>query len=156
MCARRQRPGGGGARFLLKSPQLAGALMAHDDVKDLTRRIALLAPRVNGDSNLVRRGRQVSLELRLELGDTPYRVAVERGRIAALEIEARPMRSYVFAVRGVAAAWRAFWQPVPPPHHHDIFALQKIGAFRIEGELYPLMANLLYFKAVLAAPRDAA
>jgi hypothetical protein len=127
--------------------------MAEDD--DLTRRIATLPPRVNADAELVRRGRYVTLELRLELGDAVYRVAIERGRIASAEPDRRPMRSYRFAIGGDAAAWRAFWQPIPPPHHHDIFALQKHGAFRIEGDLYPLMANLLYFKDVLAAPRGA-
>lgn len=120
---------------------------------DLTRRLALLPQRVNGDPTLVRRGRFITLELRIELGTFPYTIAIERGRIAALDQETRPLRSYRFAVRGGAESWRAFWQPIPPPHHHDIFALQKLGAFRIDGDLYPLMANLLYFKDVLAAPR---
>jgi hypothetical protein len=120
---------------------------------DLARRVATLAQRVNGDPDLVRRGRYVTLELRLEFGAVPYRIAIERGRIVALEIETRPMPSYHFAIRGEAAAWRAFWLACPPPHHHDIFALQKSGAFQIEGDLHPLMANLLYFKDVLAAPR---
>jgi hypothetical protein len=120
---------------------------------ELTRRIMTLPALVNGDAVLVRRGRFVSLDLRIELGAVPYAVTVERGRIAALEEERRLMRSYRFAVRGGEQSWRAFWQPCPPPHHHDIFALQKLGAFRIEGDLHPLMANLLYFKALLAAPR---
>ena len=42
---------------------------------------------------------------------------------------------------------------MPPPHFHDLFALAKRGEFRIEGDFYPLMSNLLYLKAVLAAPR---
>jgi hypothetical protein len=121
--------------------------------EDLARRVAALAQRVNGDSNLVRRGRYVTLDLRLDLGAIPYRVAIEQGRIAAFGIETRPMPSYRFAVRGEAASWRAFWQPCPPPRHHDIFALQKSGAFRIEGDLHPLMANLLPTTASSASAR---
>ena len=120
---------------------------------ELARRLMRLPELVNGDPVLVRRGRFVTLDLRLDLGTVPYTVTVERGRIAALEPERQLMRSYRFAVRGGEESWRAFWQPCPPPHHHDIFALQKSGAFRIEGDLLPLMTNLLYFKAVLAAPR---
>jgi hypothetical protein len=120
---------------------------------DLARRVALLPQLVNGDAFLVQRGRWVTLDLLLEIGTLPYTLAIERGRVATLEPERRIMPAFRFAVRGGEDAWRAFWRPVPPPHHHDIFALQKLGAFRIEGDLYPLMANLLYFKAVLAAPR---
>jgi hypothetical protein len=120
---------------------------------DLCRRIEALPDLVNGDPFLVHRGRFLSVEVLLDLGALPYHLAIERGRIAALERGPLLMRSWRFAIGGSEAAWRQFWLPVPPPHHHDIFALMKCGEFRIEGELYPLMANLLYFKDVLAAPR---
>ncbi|HUZ73312.1 MAG TPA: hypothetical protein VMU87_10010 [Stellaceae bacterium] len=124
-----------------------------DDDADLVRRIERLSDLVNGDPWLVHRGRFVTLELRLDLGAVLYHVAIDRGRIAAVARGPFLMRAWGFAVRGSAEGWRQFWRPVPPPHHHDIFALQKLGAFRIEGDLQPLMANLLYFKDVLAAPR---
>ena len=123
------------------------------DGSDLARRIALLPPHANGDAFLVHRGRFVTLDFRIELGAAPYQVSIERGRIAALERGPHLMRSWRFRIAGQEAAWRQFWQEVPPPHHHDIFALQKLGTFAIEGDLQPLMANLLYFKDVLAAPR---
>jgi hypothetical protein len=122
-------------------------------VADLARAIAALPDLVNSDAWLVERGRFVSLELCLELGADPYQIAIERGRIAALERGPFLLRSWRFAVRGSEAGWRQFWLPCPPPHFHDIFALTKRGAFRIDGDLQPLMANLLYFKDVLAAPR---
>ena len=49
--------------------------------------------------------------------------------------------------------WEMFWKKLPPPGHHDIFALFKRGKLTIEGDLHPFMANLLYIKDVLAAPR---
>jgi hypothetical protein len=120
---------------------------------DLADGLAALPRLVNEDAWLVARGRFVSLELRVDLGDAPYHLVFERGRVAAVERGPFLLRPWRFAVRGEEAAWRRFWLPCPPPHCHDIFALAKSGAFRIEGDLYPLMANLLYFKAVLAAPR---
>ncbi len=124
-----------------------------DGEADLARRLELLPDLVNSDPWLVHRGRFVSLELRLDLGALAAQVVIERGRIEAVARGPFLMRAWRFAVRGSAEGWRQFWQPVPPPHHHDIFALQKLGTFRIEGDLQPLMANLLYFKDVLAAPR---
>ena len=43
--------------------------------------------------------------------------------------------------------------PHPPPGFTDIFALQRKKLLRMEGNLQPLMANLLYFKDVLASLR---
>jgi hypothetical protein len=50
--------------------------------------------------------------------------------------------------------WRRFWQASPAPQDHDIFAFSKRGEVIIEGDLQPFMANLFYFKDVLAAPRQ--
>ena len=37
----------------------------------------------------------------------------------------------------------------------DLFAMIRRRALRVEGNLQPFMANLLWFKDVLAAPRGA-
>ena len=50
--------------------------------------------------------------------------------------------------------WTKFWQPLPPPGFTDVFALVKQKLMRVEGDLHPFMANLLYFKDVIAAPRQ--
>jgi hypothetical protein len=63
------------------------------------------------------------------------------------------MRSWTFALRASEEAWRRFWEPVPAPGYHDLFAMKKLGVARIEGDLIPLMANLRYVKDVVAAPR---
>jgi hypothetical protein len=120
---------------------------------DLATMIEQLPALVNGDAALMRRGRTVTTEVLLEIGAAPYYLTIERGRVLRAERGVPIMRSWRFAIRGSEQAWRQFWQPFPPPHFHDVFALAKRGEFRIEGDLYPLMANLFYFKAVLAAPR---
>ena len=115
--------------------------------------IGRLPELVNRDAVLLRRGRHLDLDILIEIGAVPYYVSIAGGRIARLDRGPLLMRSWALAFRGGDEAWRQFWQLFPPPHFHDIFALAKRGEFRIEGDFYPLMANLLYFKDMLAAPR---
>jgi hypothetical protein len=107
----------------------------------------------NADEVLLRRGRHLTTDVMIEIGAHPRFVAIEHGRIVGMESGPAIMKSWAFAVRGNAEAWDKFWQPAPPPNFHDIFALAKLGAFRIEGDFRPLITNLLYFKALLAMPR---
>lgn len=120
---------------------------------ELESLISRLPELVNGDPVLLRRGQYLDLEVLIEVGLVPYYVCIEAGRIAHLHRGPLLMRSWALAFRGPEDAWRQFWQPVPPPHFHDIFALAKNGLLRIEGDFHPLMANLLYFKEMLGAPR---
>jgi hypothetical protein len=122
----------------------------------LTAAFERLPALVDDDPVLLRRGRWITVDLLVELGDVPYHVALERGRVAALERGPRLMRPWRFAVRGTAEAWRGFWREEPAPGDHDVFALAKRGLLRLEGDLHPLMANLLYFKDLLALPRRVA
>lgn len=142
---------GRGAREARMAEETRGDALA----ADLVARVEALPALVNGDPWLVRRGRFLDVEILLELGRARYRLAIERGRIAALERSGTPMPSWRFAVRAGEEAWRRFWQPVPAPHYHDILAMAKRGELSIEGDLHPFMANLLYIKDVLAAPRRA-
>jgi hypothetical protein len=64
------------------------------------------------------------------------------------------MANWAFAVRAEADVWEHFWSPLPPAPYHDIFALMKSGKMRIEGDLKPLMTHLMYFKLLLALPRQ--
>lgn len=108
---------------------------------------------VNDDAALVRRGRYLSTTFLVEVGDTAWLVTVHEGRIERVERGPFLMRAWAFAVRAPAPAWARFWEPVPAPGYHDIFAMAKTGHARIEGDLRPLMAHLRYVKDVLAAPR---
>ena len=108
---------------------------------------------VNGDAALVRRGRYLTATFLVEAGGTEFLVRVVEGRIAAVEAGPFLMRAWTFALRASDDAWRRFWEPVPAPGYHDLFAMKKAGVARIEGDLVPLMANLRYVKDVVAAPR---
>ena len=115
--------------------------------------LARLAELVNGDGALVRRGRFLDVDFLLEVGAEPYYLSVRAGRIAEVVTGPKLMRPWRFAIRAPAEAWAEFWQPMPAPGYHDIFAMTKAGVARVEGDLQPLMANLRYVKEVLAAPR---
>lgn len=108
---------------------------------------------VNGDAVLRRRGRFLSTRFMVGVGDAQYLVHVHEGRIERVERGPFVMPSWTFALRGRAEAWTEFWQAVPKPGFHDLFALAKGGHIAIEGDLQPLMANLFYIKDLLAAPR---
>jgi hypothetical protein len=122
----------------------------------MARVIERLPEWVNSDAALVRRGRYLSTVFLVEVGDTTWLVTVHEGRVARVERGPFLMREWAFAVRASAEAWRRFWEPVPAPGFHDLFALTKGGHARVEGDLRPLMANLRYVKDLIALPRGRA
>ncbi len=111
---------------------------------------------VNSDANLVRRGRFLSTTFMLGVGEQGYLVKIIEGRIVSVTPGPFVTPNYSFALRAPRDEWDKFWQKVPAPGHNDIFALFKRGKLTIEGDLHPFMANLLYIKDVLAAPRKVA
>lgn len=112
-----------------------------------------LAERVNANERLVWRGRYVDTAFLLEVGDGAWLIKIASGRIAAVTPVTRVMPSWSFALRASREAWTQFWQPVPQPGFHDLMAMVKRRHLRLEGDLYPFMSNLLYFKGVMAALR---
>jgi hypothetical protein len=105
------------------------------------------------DADTERRGAFFSERFHVRIGAIPFDVTTERGRIVSVERGPFLLRSSTFAISASGDAWRRFWQPMPEPGFHDLFAMTKRGAATIEGNLQPFMANLQYVKDVLAAPR---
>ena len=124
-----------------------------DDLTRLLERFEAVPAAANADQWLQRRGRFLSTECLVGIGAVPYRLSIEHGRIARCERGPFVMPSWCFAIRGEAEAWQGHWEPMPAPDYHDIFALSKRGLLHIEGDLHPLMANVFYFKTLLALPR---
>jgi hypothetical protein len=113
-----------------------------------------LAQRVNADERLVWKGRLVETSFLVEIGETAYLIKISEGRIASVRCGPFVMPSWSFALRASRETWDLFWLPLPPPGSNDLLALLKRRALKIEGDLYPFMANLLYFKGVMAALRS--
>lgn len=110
--------------------------------------------RVNARERLVWRGRHLSTTLLVQVGEQSFLARVAHGRLASVHGGPFVMADWVFALRAPVTAWEQFWSALPPPGFHDIMAMLKLHHLRMEGDLYPLMSNLLYFKDVLAAVRQ--
>jgi hypothetical protein len=111
---------------------------------------ALLA----ADADLLRRGRWLTTDCRVDIGGEPFFLTIRDGALAAFEQGPKLMRSTAFTFRATDEAWTNYWQPVPAPGWHDLFALTKRGAASMDGDLRPLLQNLQYFKDLLALPRS--
>ncbi len=127
--------------------------MNDKDIADIFMRLPAL---VNQDAALVRRGRCCTTTLMIASGAVPLYLSIVDGKIGDMTRGPTLMRSWRFAIRADADAWRRFWQPLPEPGFNDVLAMSRFGRATIEGDLQPLMANLRYFKEVLEAPRRAA
>ena len=112
-----------------------------------------LASKVNADERLVWRGRHVSTSFLLQVDQAEYVIQIVAGRIAAVKKGPFPIADWVFALRASEASWAEFLKPVPKPGFHDVMAMLKLKHLKMEGDLYPLMSHLLYFKDVLASMR---
>ena len=108
---------------------------------------------VADDAWLVHRGRFFSGGIGVAIGNVPFHLGIERGRLVELTRGKTVMRSTAFRVRGEAESWARHWRPIPDRGFHDLLAMTRYGHVVIEGELQPFMANLQYVKDLLAAPR---
>ena len=110
----------------------------------------------NADDPLVTQGRLVRTTMLVDAGDQADIVTISGGGVTAIRDARRlVMPSWTFALRAPEQEWEQFWEPAPRPGHHDLFALLRRKQLRLEGDIYPFMSNLLYFKALLALPRTA-
>jgi hypothetical protein len=112
-----------------------------------------IAERVNGNAELLRRGRFVNTTFLIAIDETEHLVRIAEGRVVEIKRAPAITPNYSFALRARAPVWQKFWHSPPPVGFNDIFALVKQKAMRVEGDLHPFMSNLLYFKDVIAAPR---
>jgi hypothetical protein len=120
----------------------------------LARRFEALPKLLDQDDDLRRRGVALCTTCLIGIDSIPFLVTLERGMKIGLARGPFLMRSWDFAVRGTIAGWERFWQVVPPPGWHDLFALTKHGEMTIEGNIYPFMAHLQVMKDLLALPRQ--
>jgi hypothetical protein len=115
----------------------------------------LIPKYVNADAKLVHRGRWVDTSFMIVIDDAYSLIRIEGGRVTKVTPGPFITPNYSFCLRASRPVWEKFWQPLPPLGFTDMFALVKQKLMRVEGDLHPLMVNLLYFKDVIAAPRKA-
>jgi hypothetical protein len=115
--------------------------------------IETLGQRVNGDEALVRRGRFLTTTFLLEVGPAAFLISIFEGKVVSVARGPFVMPSSAFALRAPEAEWQKFWSQRPPPGSNDLMALIKRRVLKAEGNLQIFMANLRYFKEVLAKLR---
>lgn len=131
-----------------------GATPGPADEEALAARLrAALAPGGVALGELARRCPLAAGDCLVGVGAVEMLVRVRDG-LASVQADLPLLARWDFSIRGSARGWAALWQPFPPPGWHDLFALARHGEFRIEGNLLPFMANLQYFKDLLALPRE--
>ena len=108
---------------------------------------------VNGNAALVRRGRWTNAVMLLGIGDANWLITIQEGRITSCVREEIRVSACDFAILGDEGAWLKFWQQMAPPMHHDLHALLRIGAIRLEGDIDMLLGNMLYLKMMLETLR---
>lgn len=108
------------------------------------------------DSDLVRRGRFLTCEIKLGIGALPLVVSVKDGSATSVTRGPFLLRPWDFALSADAETWTKLLEPMPAPGFHDLMALSKCGLLKIEGNLQPFMANLQYVKDLISLPRSLA
>lgn len=123
------------------------------DENTLIERLKEIQDLVKEEDGLVRRGARLDAHLLLCIGEGRCYVTIEAGHVIQMETTPQRMRSVDFIISGPASSWRRYWEPIPKPGWHDLFAMNKRGELAIEGNLLIFMQNLQYFKDLLALPR---
>ena len=118
--------------------------------RGIARAFLAIAPQAEP---LAWRGRHLSVDCLVGDFEHPVHLRIVGGHV--VEGVAGPvlMRPWRFAYRATPEAWTEFWRPVPRPGWHDLLSLTKLGVATLEGDLHPFLANLQFFKDLLALPR---
>jgi len=115
-----------------------------------------LARRVNGDAWLTHRGRFLDVSLMLEIGEAQFLIRIRDGRIESVERGPFVMPRWRFALRTSEHAWSLFCSAAPPPGYHDLVAMMKFKYLQLDGDSYPFMTHIRYFKDLLGTLRAGA
>jgi hypothetical protein len=110
----------------------------------------------NGDAWLKHRGRFLDLTLLLQVGEDQYLIRIREGSVESVQRGPFVMPRWVFALRASSQDWNTFWSASPPPGYHDLVAMMKFNRLRLEGDPYPFMTHIRFFKDLLGRLRAAA
>lgn len=116
--------------------------------------LARLPERFNTRLKLVQHARHLNTRFLLVAGPASFRIEISQGKISKVQPGPFTMGEWEFSIQADEETWQKFWLPMPPPGFHDILALSKAKRLAIQGNIYPFMSNLLYFKEMLATIRS--
>ncbi|MEO3474882.1 hypothetical protein AAFN86_23685 [Roseomonas sp. CAU 1739] len=115
---------------------------------------AALPARVAAAPGLARWGRHLTIDALVEAGGRAWVLAVRDGVLASADPAPAIMPRFDLALRFDADGLSRFLTAPPPPGWHDLMALMRRGALRVEGNIQPFMAHLFWFKGIFALLRE--
>lgn len=113
---------------------------------DLTRTAAPGTP-------LAAQARGLDMRLMLRSGEEDTLVIIRDGAVAEVRPGPHITPSWDTRLAAAPGDWAEFLAPVPRPGYHDIYALLRNRRMAFEGNLLPMMQNLMYIKRLLASLR---
>lgn len=120
----------------------------------MEQEMAAWPARVAAEATLERRGRTLDADVLIEIGDRSWLAAIRRGQVADLRPGPFVLPGFTLALRITAEGMARFLSPEPVPGWHDLLALRRQGALRIEGDTTVFFAHLAWFKGALALLRE--
>lgn len=115
-----------------------------------------LPARVAAAPTLARWGRHLDAEVLLEVGERAWLLTLRDGQVARVQAGPFVMPRWTLALRIEPEGLTRFLAPEPAPGWHDLLALRRHGALRVEGDTTPFFRHLMWFKGALALLREGA
>ena len=115
---------------------------------------AALPARAAAAPGLARWGRHLTADVLVEAGDRAWILVIRDGVLASAGPAPSIMPRFDLALRFTPDGLARFLAAPPPPGWHDLMALMRHGALRIEGDVQPFMAHLFWFKGIFALLRE--
>lgn len=114
------------------------------------------AEHVNVDAEMRLIGNWLSIPISLSFDDTRFVLKLDAGRISEVIAQPRIDERSVFGFRAPLEVWRKYFEPVPPPRYHDIFAmLMRVPEFKLDGDSQAFMQNARAVHRMMSVLRGA-
>lgn len=115
---------------------------------------AALPARAAAAPGLARWGRHLTADVLVEAAERAWILAIRDGVLTSAGPAPAIMPRFDLALRFAPDGLARFLATPPPPGWHDLMALMRHGALRVEGNIQPFMAHLFWFKGIFALLRE--
>jgi hypothetical protein len=129
------------------------SLRREDTVKSTDDLPAILTKYNNDNKKQVHRGRFLNICFALKIDEQTFIIKVEKGRIVAVEPEARSKNKPQFMFAAPSTSWDVYCQPLPPPGYQDVMAMVECGHAKLTGDIFPVLVNLFFVKGIVEGIR---
>jgi hypothetical protein len=123
------------------------------NMSDIVERLSTLPQHAAAGSALAVKGSQLTSVVMLVCNEHKLLLRIEQGVVQSVSTGPHVMPSFDFSLSASEPDWQLFLSSVPPPGSHDLIALLRRGALELQGNLYPLMSHLMYFKLLFESLR---